>query len=207
MEKLIKVGAEAKIIWKDSVIIKERVKKRYRIDELDKKLRKERTGLEASILEKCRRFGVDVPKVISYDKQQGKIEMEFIDGPTLKEVIEKKRLNVEKLMELMKEVGAKVANMHINGIVHGDLTTSNMILKYDKVYFIDFGLGFYTRRVEDFATDLKLFEDVLRASHTEVFGACWQAFVEGYKSVDEAFASKVLERMEDIRKRARYVER
>ena len=96
--------------------------------------------------------------------------------------------------------------LHRNGIVHGDLTTSNMILKDDEVYFIDFGLGENTQRVESLATDLSVLKEAFKSTHFKYLNLLWNSFIEGYKRTNDNF-NKVLETLNDIEKRGRYVRR
>ena len=56
-----------------------------------------------------------------------KIKMEFIDGKLLKDILDTLTKNTRNL--LLREIGREIAKIHDNDIIHGDLTTSNMILK------------------------------------------------------------------------------
>ncbi len=87
--------------------------------------------------------------------------------------------------------------MHKANVVHGDLTTSNLILK-KKVYLIDLGLGDSTQRIEDKAVDLHLFKECLVSKHHNIWEKSWQAFLKGYK------LKNVLARLEIIEKRGKY---
>lgn len=144
--KIIKRGAEAILFLDDSKLIKERVKKSYRLPQIDEKLRKLRTRKEAKLLSEARRVGIETPKIFSVDENGFKIVMEFIDGERLKEFFNE--TSDEKRGEIAEELGKEVGLLHKNGIVHGDLTTSNMILKDEKIFFIDFGLGEFSQREE-----------------------------------------------------------
>jgi len=97
----------------------------------------------------------------------------------------------------MREIGRSVRKLHDANIIHGDLTTSNMILK-DKVYFIDFGLGFFSTRIEDKAVDLFLFKKALESKHHEVWEECFKEVLKAYGD------QKVMERLKEIEKRGRY---
>src|SRR3989344_1449684 len=140
--KIIKQGAEAILYKENNYVVKERIKKSYRIDKMDIKLRKFRTRREGKLLQK----NENSPKVLEVDDKKMKIKMEFIDGKLLKDILD--NLNKDKRNLLLMEIGGKVAIMHDKNIIHGDLTTSNMILK-NKIYFIDFGLGFESNKIED----------------------------------------------------------
>src|SRR3989344_5659860 len=162
MEKIISRGAEAILYLKDKHLVKERIKKNYRLNEIDSKLRKYRTRSETKLLEKSASL-IDVPKVINFSDKDMKIVMEHIKGYLLKDIINS--LDNRKLKEILINVGTQIALLHDNDIIHGDLTTSNMILKDNKVYFIDFGLGFISNKIEDKAVDLHLLKQALQSKH------------------------------------------
>ena len=137
MQKLIAQGAEAKLFLEKEGILKNRFKKSYRIKEIDDKLRGFRTRREAKILQKLQAISFPAPKLIRNDEKENLL-IEKIDGKLVKEVLEKANSK-----ELCAEIGRKVAILHNNTIIHGDLTTSNMIFS-DEIYFIDFGLSFFS---------------------------------------------------------------
>lgn len=205
---IISRGAES-IIYLDNfedqkVLVKERIKKNYRIEQIDKKLRKQRTREETKLLTEARKCGVATPKILHVDEANCKIIMEFIDGTRIKEflnIADKK--TIEKICF---EIGKSIGKLHSSRIVHGDLTTSNMILKNDKIYFIDFGLGEFSNRIEDFGVDLNLLYEALRSTHFKILKICWNNIIKGYKK-EYKDAEKVLKKMEEIEKRARYAER
>jgi TP53 regulating kinase-like protein len=202
--KIIKRGAEAVLYLDGENLVKERVKKSYRLQEIDEKLRKYRTRKESKLLEDARRVGVETPKIISTDEKGFKIIMEYVEGQRLKEFFnETDNKNRENVAEL---VGKSVGLLHKNGIVHGDLTTSNMVLKDNKVYFIDFGLGENSNRIESLATDLSVLKEAFKSTHFRYLNLLWNSFIKGYKQTNDNF-NKVLETLNDIEKRGRYVRR
>lgn len=186
------------------VLVKERIKKKYRISYLDDKLRKQRTKREIKLLRKARECGVATPVVIKVDEKNYKIIMEFLEGERVKEFLEK--ANKKDVKRICYLIGKNIGKLHSNNIVHGDLTTSNMILKNNKIYFIDFGLGCISKRIEDFGVDLNLLFEALKATHFKILRLCWNSIVKGYK---EEFknAKQVLKKVEEIEKRARYAKR
>jgi len=111
MKKIIGSGAEA-VIYLDKNVTKDRVKKSYRIPEIDVKLRKSRTKREAKIFTKLEKLNFPAPRLIKTD-EKSVIEMDFIKGEKLRDVISEK--NHKKLMN---ELGKKVAILHNNGIIH-----------------------------------------------------------------------------------------
>lgn len=202
--KVIKQGAEAKLYLDKNLIIKNRVKKGYRIEQLDEKIRRFRTSLEANLISEARRTGVPTPMVLDADKNKYNITMEFIDGIRIKEYFSRcKESEIEKLSE---QIGRQIAILHSSGIIHGDLTTSNMILKEGKIYFIDFGLGFFSRRIEDQATDLKLMKEAIQSTHFKILKQCWDNILKGYKK-EYKDADKVIERVNEIERRVRYAKK
>jgi Kae1-associated kinase Bud32 len=196
---IIARGAEAVLEKDGNLLIKTRVKKRYRIKELDEKLRKTRTRHENSLLREARRAGVAAPQVIEEDETV--IKMEFIDGSRVKDI-----LGTQNSSHICKKIGKSVAALHNNSIIHGDLTTSNMILRGEALYFIDFGLGFRSARAEDKANDLYLLHEALESTHFEVLEEAWKAVLDSYReSCHEA--KKVLNTLSEIEKRGRYKNR
>ncbi|MBA7693334.1 hypothetical protein ES703_101914 [subsurface metagenome] len=151
-QKILCQGAEAKIILSNKFIIKDRTKKSYRLAELDEKIRKRRTKSESKLLEKASNI-INTPKPF-FIPDFYQIKMPFIDGKKLSEHLDNFPLAKQK--QICKQIGESIAKLHDSNIIHGDLTTSNMILKDNKVYFIDFGLGFISRKFEDKAVDLHL---------------------------------------------------
>lgn len=182
-------GAEATVTINDTVE-KKRHEKKYRHPELDQRIRTERTSSEARILRKALRAGVNVPELL--EESEDTIKLEKVNGKMLKQVI---------ATNYMEQLGLQVAKLHENGIIHGDLTTSNAIVN-SKVFLIDFGLSFSSDRLEDLAVDLHLLKQVLNSSHSENAEELWKAFIEGY-SQNERF-DEVMERLEDVEQRGRY---
>ena len=196
--KLIAHGAEAKIFLLDNFITKDRIKKSYRIPELDEKIRKQRTKSEIKLLNKASKI-INCPtpeKTKDFDK----IKMPFINGKKLSEHLDK--FSLAKQKQICRQIGEDVAKLHNADIIHGDLTTSIMILKKDKVFIIDFGLGFISRKIEDKAVDLHLLKQALEAKHFKHWEVLIKEIIKEYKKYPEA--EKVLERLKAVEKRGRY---
>lgn len=202
--KIIKRGAEAILYLEDDHLVKERIKKSYRVPQIDEKLRKFRTRKEARLISGAKRCGVETPNIISVDENNFKINMEFIDGKRLKEFLNE--TNDENRKKVAEELGKKIGLLHNHGIVHGDLTTSNMILKDDKIFFIDFGLGEFSRRIENQAVDLSVLKEAFKSTHFKHLNLLWENFIKGYRQTNDNF-NKVLDTLNDIEKRGRYVKR
>jgi Kae1-associated kinase Bud32 len=197
--KEIARGAEAVLFRDNSRLVKDRVKKGYRIPELDTRIRKLRTRGEERLLDRARRAGVNTPRVL--DSGESSLVMEFIEGRRVKDALngmpKGERVRVYRL------IGEAVAGLHSAGIMHGDLTTSNMILRQEKLYIIDFGLGRMSERIEDQAVDLFLLFEALKSTHFEYLNEAWQYILKVYKQ-DYKRAGEALLRLGKIGKRRRY---
>ncbi|MDO8563450.1 MAG: KEOPS complex kinase/ATPase Bud32 [Nanoarchaeota archaeon] len=204
--KVIAQGAEAIISLKKNIILKDRIKKSYRLPELDEKLRRIRTKKEVKLLEKAS-FLIPVPKVIKYNSSE--IELEYIKGKKLAQYLNTSK-NKSKIAKL---IGENLAKLHDNNIIHGDLTTSNMIFKKrlakqvqfkeEKVFFIDFGLGFESSRAEDKATDLHVLKEALEAKHYKYANQVWKAILKAYKKCS-ANSALTLKQLDKVESRGRY---
>ncbi len=197
--KTINIGAEARISLDKGTVLKERIPKRYREKELDLKIRKQRTKREARLISGASRAGVMVPKILEVDDFT--IRMEYIEGLRVKDILDEKNMKV-----ICLEIGKSVADLHNASIIHGDLTTSNMICKDSRICFIDFGLGFISDKAEDKATDLHLLEEAIESTHYRIVSGALKIVFESYrKNCKDSKA--VLSRLEQIRLRGRYVNR
>ena len=200
-EKIIQQGAEAIIIKRGNDIIKRRIPKTYRLPILDEKLRKQRTKKEARLLQKASAI-IPIPKIIKVDEKNKEMEMEFIIGKKLSEHLD----SLKDKVQISKTIGKQIALLHDNEIIHGDLTTSNIILsdKDKKLYFIDFGLGFSSNKIEDKAVDLHLIKQALEAKHFKYFKSLTQAVLDGY-SISKT-SKETLARLKKVESRGRYKE-
>ena len=209
-QKLIAQGAEAKLFLQDGRILKKRFQKSYRIKEIDDKLRGFRTRREAKILDKLKAINFPAPRLITNDEKENLI-IEKIDGRLVKDVLEK-----SDYKELCSEIGRKVAMIHNNSIIHGDLTTSNMILsnaselrslrtrsQLTEIYFIDFGLSFFSEKAEDKAVDLHLLKEGLESKHYKIWEDCFNCALKAYKK-EARNSNETLKRLEVVEKRGRY---
>ncbi len=199
MENIYK-GAEADLSKEKNKIIKERIKKEYRVKELDERLRKTRTKREAKLMDKARRAGVNVPRIIKVDEKKNIIEMEYINGKTVKEILENTSAKEDEIIS--EKIGESVLGLHNANIIHNDLTTSNMLLRDDALYIIDFGLGTSSTRIEDKAIDLVVLKKSLKAAHSEKHKNIWAGIMEAYRKSREY--KTVNRRINEIEKRARY---
>ncbi len=178
------MGAEAVITLKHGVVIKHRLKKSYRHPDIDLRLRKSRTIRESRILKKMSGYA---PKLLSVDKENMKLELEYIDGKKLSE-----SLQSMDFISVCKEIGKTISYMHSIDVIHGDLTTSNMIYK-EKLYIIDFGLSFISSRLEDKAVDLHLLRTAFESRHHMISEKCFDAVLSAYEHKDVLKRLKVVE--------------
>mgnify|MGYP001563332352 CR=1 FL=1 len=236
-EKILQIGAEATIIKDGETIIKKRERKSYRIPEIDEKIRRLRTRSEGKLLDRVSKL-IDTPKIRKIDEKSKEILMNFVDGKRLSNSLDNFPLDKQK--EICGRIGESVAKLHSSNVIHGDLTTSNMIYVKDdknlkgnvnnkdsrleiksdsmidnlkdgglqsynfKVFFIDFGLGFISHKIEDKAVDLHLFREALEAKHFKYWKTLFKEFLKGYEKYSEH--KKVLEQLRKVEKRGRYKE-
>ena len=208
---LIRKGAEASIFlerWHGrQVVMKTRLPKRYRVDRLDSAIRLARTSHEAHLLHDSKRAGVPTPTVYQVDTATCTVIMEYVDGPRLKEAF--LRIDQLDLRRTCALVGSLIGRLHSGGIVHGDLTTSNMILRDGaKLFFIDFGLSGYSSELEARGVDLLLMSRAFKNTHFALHSKAFEAVVDGYRrAVGRDETELVLRKMHEIEMRGRYSER
>jgi len=183
-------GAEADIyktnIFDQNVFIKQRIPKNYRNKKLDDKIIKTRNKQEANLLKKIKNLNLNTPFV-------------FYVGPN--KIIMQEIKNDNKHERQLYEIGEKIAELHNNDVIHGDLNLINIITNNKQIYFIDFGLGFVSRKIEDKATDLLVFKKTLKSSSkTKDF---WEKILDGYCSTTKE--KKIFENIKAIEKRGRYL--
>lgn len=174
MNEVLGQGAEAVLTRVDGTVQKHRVAKSYRLAEIDVKMRRQRQRREEKVIGLLRSDGVLAPAVLKSDEVSMTLTLAFVDGPKVRDVMDKEPVHYGAA------VGGLLARMHSMGIAHGDPTTSNFIAAKDGVHVIDFGLSFFSKKVEDFAVDLHLLRQVLEGTHTLVFQTAWKAAREGY---------------------------
>lgn len=200
--KIISRGSES-IVYesKEGFLIKYRMKKSYRIKEIDLELRSKRTKFEKKILEKLEKNGVKVPKIFYFkhlDLTGFPFEEEFTILMEKIEINEKCDSNLYKNQEFLFNLGVLINSMHNLNVIHGDLTPLN-VLKNDFIYIIDFGLSFISVKSEDKAVDLY----VLEKSVDSMFGVEIKSFYDGYLSKSDENSLKVIEKLKEVRKRGR----
>ncbi|MBN1792997.1 Kae1-associated serine/threonine protein kinase [Candidatus Woesearchaeota archaeon] len=187
-------GAEA-VIYEDAakgVVVKDRVRKGYRHPELDAELRSQRTKREANLLKKLK---IPRPNLVESDGKE-RIVMERIKGEKVREALDKDP-------KLARKIGSIVAQMHDSHVIHGDLTTSNILIGKDgNLVFIDFGLSFQSHKVEDKAVDIHLFKQALESKHFKVYDEALKEFLAGYRKAEGY--GEIMKRLEEVEARGRY---
>ncbi|HUV98325.1 MAG TPA: KEOPS complex kinase/ATPase Bud32 [Candidatus Paceibacterota bacterium] len=206
---LIKKGAEANLFLEEwqgrKVIMKRRLPKKYRLPEIDEKIRTYRTVHESQLLHYAKEAGVPTPIIFMVDLTDSNIIMEFIEGKQVKQVFN--NLSPEERGGLSRHIGELIGRLHRNDIVHGDLTTSNMILAPSgKVVFVDFGLGEKTVELEPKGVDLHLMKRAFQSVHFRYAEECFTAVLDGYAQVVGGdMKSKVHSKIGEIERRGRYI--
>ncbi|KAK6335391.1 serine/threonine-protein kinase bud32 [Orbilia brochopaga] len=255
---LIKQGAEAHVYKSTFLLptvpslIKVRPRKAYRHATLDLRLTKHRCVSEARLLNRCRTMGVPCPAVYFVDERNGEITMEWIEGPSIRELLQRlidgsrdKRsegeeegegegesdvLSDSRVLDLMRQIGETVGKLHDIDIIHGDLTTSNLMLRKERrttletnssentetesndggiellqgnyeVVLIDFGLGQVSVSDEDKAVDLYVLERAFISTHPKASGL-FHTILEAYKK-NSLGSGIVLRRLQEVRLRGR----
>lgn len=223
--KLLFHAAEAKIYRTKEGILKDRIVKTYRHSALDTKLRRIRTRAEARLLQKAKHAGIPVPHLLHHTETT--LIVEEIQGKKLADTLD----TAKNKQALMQELGTTIANLHNAHLIHGDLTTSNILLtnkpakkvKQSKnkqnlspkhtrdnshqqnkanIVIIDFGLGSESARIEDKATDLHVFKEALEAKHYQHAETLWKTFLKGYNQTTNN--KNILKQLTKVEARGRY---
>ena len=194
--KEIHRGAEAILYRDDNSLIKFRPEKEFRLKEIDDRLRSFRTRREAKILTTLAKHDMNVPLLSHIDEARARLHMEFIDGVKLRDVIE------DNPTEWGLRFGKMVGRMHSLDVVHGDLTTSNLLVRNNDLVLIDFGLSQVTKRIEDKAVDLRVLERALESRHCGCMEECFAAVLKGYSEANPA-SEEVITRFGKVQSRGR----
>ena len=229
-----KQGAEGKVYERlflgRPAICKERFAKKYRHPSLDTKLRQTRMLQEARCLVACSRKGIDVPQVYFVDEHTMTLYIERIDGWTVKEYLNLHADDDEKWTQVAVAIGTAVATMHDAGIVHGDLTTSNMMIRRSVVggnggssssssssgetksnnspqlslTLIDFGLGSQSvTNPEDRAVDLYVLERAMASTHPGSETRLVPVVIDAYRKACDRGHFKTMDKLAAVRQRGR----
>jgi Kae1-associated kinase Bud32 len=203
--KIIYKGAEAEIRVSEFldrlVVEKKRISKSYRIKEIDNNLITSRTKEEAKLIGEARKSGVCVPIIFDVNVPEGILIMQYIQGDRIKDIIND--IDEKKRRKLCIRIGESIAQLHNNSIIHGDLTTSNMIYYQENIYFIDFGLGIKSEEVESQGVDLHVLMEAFESTHSQ-FPKCFSYVMKGYSNKYRLNVKSVVQKINDIVKRGRY---
>jgi TP53 regulating kinase and related kinases len=206
---LLKKGAEASLFLADwhgrRVVIKTRLPKKYRPQKLDVTIRNYRTVHEPQLMNEAKKAGVPTPTIFQVDVKNAVIVMEFVEGKQVKQLLAGFSPNERE--DVCAKIGELIGKLHCHGVIHGDLTTSNMILNGDgKIFLVDFGLGEKNTELEAKGVDLHLMKRALQSTHYQFAEECFAAVTKGYAAVvGENEAKGVLAKVREIERRGRYV--
>jgi len=207
---LMKKGAEASLYLGEwyglKVVVKVRVPKKYRPPELDMQIRTYRTVHEPQLMHEAKAAGVPTPLIYMVNVPEASITMQYIEGQQIKQLLN--QATEERRLELCVAIGELIGKLHRQNLIHGDLTTSNMILSPEgKIYLVDFGLGEKNGEVEAQGVDLHLMKRALQSTHYQFWENCFKAVQSGYSQISGAeSAEKVYDKIREIERRGRYVE-
>ena len=202
-DDLIAKGAESNIVKSSylgrDAVLKNRVSKNYRILEIDNKIRKARTKLEAKLLSDVKKAGVVTPILYDVDLHDKTILMEEIKGDLVKDIINE---------DLAYEIGENIAKFHNLNIIHGDITSSNMMVNDEnQLVFIDFGLGRYSDLFEDKAVDLLVLKKSLQSidynTAIKIFDKVLEGYADEYND-DSLNREQIIKKINEIESRGRY---
>jgi TP53 regulating kinase and related kinases len=207
--KLLYRGAEADVFrgeWcGQPAVYKLRKPLLYRLPDLDKLIRSQRTVHEAQMIHQSKLAGVSAPHLYYLSPPEALLVMEYLEGERLKTLLLGPGLTGERVKALGDAFGRSIARLHAAGIMHGDLTTSNVIVNGDVLSLIDFGLAIHSQRLEDQAVDLRLIKETLIGAHNTVSKQFLQSLLSGYSSVlGSARAEAATKKLAEIERRGRY---
>jgi TP53 regulating kinase and related kinases len=207
--RLIYRGAEADVYrgeWCEApAVYKVRKPLRYRLPELDNAIRSQRTAHEAQMIHLSKLAGVSSPHIYYMSPPDALLVMEYLEGRRLKTVLQEAEAD-RSVETTAEDFGKDIARLHSAGIMHGDLTTSNVIVGEDGgISLIDFGLALHSQKLEDHAVDLRLIKETLTGAHNQVAKRFMQSLFKGYSSVlGEKRASEAMRKLTEIERRGRY---
>lgn len=87
---------------------------------------------EARCVTKARKLGVSTPVLYAVDSLLYTLTFEFVEGPAVKDILLDFGLHgmvEEKLNDVATQIGDALGKLHDGGLIHGDLTTSNMLVR------------------------------------------------------------------------------
>ncbi len=201
------LGAESTILrverWGRLFALKWRHPKPYLLKAIDDQLRSIRTLRECKMLDFARTIGIPTPAVYSVDLSNKIIMMDFIMGNQVKQIVP--RTSDSELRSMCVKFGHLIATLHRHNVVHGDPTTSNLVIDgKSRLWLIDFGLGEWNATVEMKGVDLHLIRRALETTHWDRQELMLESTLEGYREVLGEAAETIINKMNEIRERGRY---
>jgi TP53 regulating kinase and related kinases len=201
-------GAEADLFlsridpWK--VVVKRRISKSYRNKSLDNQIRRERTLSEAGIIHDAKMAGVKVPSIIGVEPETNTFVMTHIDGTLARDSLDE--MSPRDAIQLFKKLGAMIGLLHSAGIVHGDLTTSNIVVTPSgDPFLVDFGMSRRSVDPEDRGVDLHLLQRSITTSHKKESSPLIKALASGYaKTAGKTIHESSWAKAREISRRGRY---
>lgn len=151
-------------------------------------------------MSEARAAGVSVPILYDINLLENKIVMEFVEGPTAKDVLDR---GGPPALKVARGIGEIVGRLHRAGIIHGDLTTSNMIVRDGRIVMIDFSLGGREDGVEARGVDLHLLKEALGSAHARA-ASYYREALKGYRKTMGKAAEDVIAKVKEIESRGRY---
>lgn len=206
---ILKKGAEATLYlanWQGrKVIIKKRLPKKYRSPKLDERIKAHRTIHETRLIHEAKKAGVPTPTIFLVDVKTATIIMEFINGKQVKKLLG--NITEDERRSLCRGIGEQIGKLHKYGLIHGDLTTSNMIVGSEaRIFFVDFGLGEKSKELEARGVDLHLMKRAFESTHSKLAFECFNTVIEGYsQKLHSQTVERVLSKVKEIEMRGRYV--
>jgi TP53 regulating kinase-like protein len=205
--RLLYRGAEADVIlgrWQGlDAVFKVRKPLKYRLAELDDAIRRQRTLREAEMVHRAKAAGVETPFLYDVEPTEATLIMEFVEGDRMKDLVSSTPPGA--IDEMFASFGVDIGRLHSAGMMHGDLTTANVVRRNGALVFIDFGLAIPTTRVEDHAVDLRLIKETLVGAHAAIAPRALEALFRGYsKSVGQSRSRAIMKQLQAIERRGRY---
>lgn len=153
---------------------------------------------------RCKKHGIRAPAVYHLDQEKRLIYMEKItDGVLVKDYIKSLDESGKNFSSLVELMGVVLAEMHDIDLIHGDLTTSNMIYNAERheLTLIDFGLSFVSGLAEDKGVDLYVLERAFLSTHPNSEQQ-FQLLTKSYLNRSKK-AKTVVQKLDEVRMRGR----
>ena len=183
-------------------VFKVRKRLRYRLPVLDEIVRRQRTMREAGMLRSARLAKVAAPHLYNVGLSNSTLIMEYVPGSRLKDVAS---TTDPDAMALFEKLGTSVGRLHSAGVVHGDITTANVIVRDRETILLDFGLAAHSFKVEDHAVDVRLIKETLKGAHPSVADRALESLLRGYSAeVGGQRMKAILSQLRNIERRGRY---